>query len=301
LLKRGGDPRAVHCDGASWHRAFWYSGEILVADNGSKDDSVHIAEKLGARVIHVKGKGCGNALRGGIRAASGKWIVMGDADVELSIWQRLAHLPAAFNRFGRGCCPAVTWAANSLFARRRIIPALAVFVMFAAACLGYPSRSGYNTRGIDRSQAWDAFHFAEAPRQSTQFVAQKHFAEMLSLEPGIVLSDIAAVYLNALLPDSFVAAPIDGNHPYKWSKIWRYEQPQALAFVKRSLAQSLLVYALFASMEETATARSRLPAIPSHQWMPLDDSNAKAIILKLVPVESEDRAAPLIVPVRKAI
>ena len=55
-------------------------GEILVADNGSKDDSVRIAQKLGARVIHVKERGYGNALRGGIQAALGKWIVMGDAD-----------------------------------------------------------------------------------------------------------------------------------------------------------------------------------------------------------------------------
>jgi glycosyltransferase involved in cell wall biosynthesis len=55
-------------------------GEILVADNGSKDDSVLIAERLGVRVVHVKERGYGNALRGGIQAASGKWIVMGDAD-----------------------------------------------------------------------------------------------------------------------------------------------------------------------------------------------------------------------------
>ena len=55
-------------------------GEILVADNGSQDASVQIAEELGARVIHVEKKGYGNALAGGIRAASGKWIVMGDAD-----------------------------------------------------------------------------------------------------------------------------------------------------------------------------------------------------------------------------
>lgn len=55
-------------------------GEIVVADNGSKDDSVLIAEKLGARVVHVKEKEYGNALSGGIEAASGKWIVMGDAD-----------------------------------------------------------------------------------------------------------------------------------------------------------------------------------------------------------------------------
>ena len=55
-------------------------GEILVADNGSKDDSVLIAEKLGARVVHIENKGYGNALCGGIQAASGKWIIMGDAD-----------------------------------------------------------------------------------------------------------------------------------------------------------------------------------------------------------------------------
>jgi hypothetical protein len=55
-------------------------GEILIADNGSTDGSQAIAEKLGARVVAVKEKGYGNALRGGIEAARGEWIVMGDAD-----------------------------------------------------------------------------------------------------------------------------------------------------------------------------------------------------------------------------
>jgi len=55
-------------------------GEVLVADNGSQDASVQIAEELGVRVVHVAEKGYGNALAGGIHAASGKWIVMGDAD-----------------------------------------------------------------------------------------------------------------------------------------------------------------------------------------------------------------------------
>ncbi len=55
-------------------------GEIIVADNGSQDDSVSIAEKLGARVVHARKRGYGNALRAGIEAASGKWIIMGDAD-----------------------------------------------------------------------------------------------------------------------------------------------------------------------------------------------------------------------------
>jgi glycosyltransferase involved in cell wall biosynthesis len=55
-------------------------GEIVIADNGSTDGSQAIAEKLGARVVAVKEKGYGNALRGGIEAALGEWILMGDAD-----------------------------------------------------------------------------------------------------------------------------------------------------------------------------------------------------------------------------
>ena len=56
------------------------TGEILIADNGSTDGSQTIAEKLGARGVAVKEKGYGNALRGGIEAALGEWILMGDAD-----------------------------------------------------------------------------------------------------------------------------------------------------------------------------------------------------------------------------
>jgi glycosyltransferase involved in cell wall biosynthesis len=56
------------------------AGEIIVADNGSTDDSRAIAERLGARVVPVAAKGYGNALMGGIAAARGKYIIMGDAD-----------------------------------------------------------------------------------------------------------------------------------------------------------------------------------------------------------------------------
>jgi glycosyltransferase involved in cell wall biosynthesis len=54
--------------------------EVLIADNGSTDASVEIAQKSGARVVRVAEKGYGSALRGGIGAARGKWIIMGDAD-----------------------------------------------------------------------------------------------------------------------------------------------------------------------------------------------------------------------------
>jgi glycosyltransferase involved in cell wall biosynthesis len=55
-------------------------GEIIVADNGSTDGSVEIAERLGARVVHVNERGYGNALMGGIEAARSQYILMGDAD-----------------------------------------------------------------------------------------------------------------------------------------------------------------------------------------------------------------------------
>lgn len=55
-------------------------GEIIVADNGSTDGSQAIASLMGAKVVHIKEKGYGSALRVGIAAARGKYVIMGDAD-----------------------------------------------------------------------------------------------------------------------------------------------------------------------------------------------------------------------------
>ena len=56
------------------------SGEVLIADNGSTDRSAALAQAAGARVVHVEEKGYGAALRGGIAAAYGTGVIMGDAD-----------------------------------------------------------------------------------------------------------------------------------------------------------------------------------------------------------------------------
>jgi glycosyltransferase involved in cell wall biosynthesis len=55
-------------------------GEIIVADNGSNDGSQEIAQSVGARLVRVPEKGYGSALLGGIEAARGEFIIMGDAD-----------------------------------------------------------------------------------------------------------------------------------------------------------------------------------------------------------------------------
>src|SRR5258705_6155961 len=55
-------------------------GEVVVADNGSADGSIQIAEEHGARVIRVAEQGYGAALRAGIANSHGPYIIMGDAD-----------------------------------------------------------------------------------------------------------------------------------------------------------------------------------------------------------------------------
>jgi glycosyltransferase involved in cell wall biosynthesis len=73
-------------------------GEIIVADNGSTDGSQEIANRLGARVVHVDKKGYGSALMGGIAAARGKYVVMGDADCSYDF----GHIPRFLARLREG-------------------------------------------------------------------------------------------------------------------------------------------------------------------------------------------------------
>jgi len=89
------------------------AGEIIVADNGSTDGSPVLAEKLGARVIHVSTRGYGNALMGGIAAARGRYVIMGDADDSYDfsrLMPFIERLRAGYelvmgNRFNGGIAP----------------------------------------------------------------------------------------------------------------------------------------------------------------------------------------------------
>jgi glycosyltransferase involved in cell wall biosynthesis len=95
-----------------------YSAEIIVADNGSSDGSQLVARELGARVVDVPRKGYGSALIGGIDAAHGRFVVMGDSDASYdfgAIEPLLAKLREGYdlvvgNRFLGGIEPgAMPW------------------------------------------------------------------------------------------------------------------------------------------------------------------------------------------------
>ncbi len=74
------------------------AGEVVIADNGSTDGSQEIAERHGARVVHVVRKGYGSALMAGIESARGKYVVMGDADDSYDF----THIPRILERLRAG-------------------------------------------------------------------------------------------------------------------------------------------------------------------------------------------------------
>jgi hypothetical protein len=76
-----------------------YAYEILIADNGSSDGSPEIAAANKARVVHVDQKGYGAALLGGIAAAQGKYIVMGDSDCSYDF----GEVPRFLDKLEEGC------------------------------------------------------------------------------------------------------------------------------------------------------------------------------------------------------
>jgi glycosyltransferase involved in cell wall biosynthesis len=99
------------------------NGEVVVADNGSTDGSQAIAHNLGARVVSVESRGYGNALRAGIEASRGRFVIMGDSDDSydfLDLKPFVQQLRAGYdlvlgNRFHGGIAPGAMPALHKFF------------------------------------------------------------------------------------------------------------------------------------------------------------------------------------------
>lgn len=127
-------------------------GEVIVADNGSMDGSQAIAESHGARVVPVVPKGYGSALRAGIAAARGTFVIMGDSDDSYDFSAldafveklRVGHDLVLGNRFRGGIAPGAMPALHKFFGN----PAL---TLIGRTLYGSPSRDFYcGLRGFRR-------------------------------------------------------------------------------------------------------------------------------------------------------
>jgi hypothetical protein len=135
------------------------SGEIIVADNGSSDSSRDIAKALGASVVSVPTRGYGSALMGGIAAARGKYVVMGDADGSYDFSQiplfleklRFGYELVMGNRFQGGIQPGAMPALHHYFGN----PVLTGIgrLLFKAPCRDFHC----GLRGFTRT-AYDRMH-----------------------------------------------------------------------------------------------------------------------------------------------
>jgi len=90
--------RSCVLEAAATLEAMMIRAEVIVADNGSTDGSQKIARECGARVVDVPDKGYGNALRSGVAAARGRYVIMGDADGSYDF----SHIPRFVAAFRQG-------------------------------------------------------------------------------------------------------------------------------------------------------------------------------------------------------
>ena len=188
------------------------------------------------------------------------------------------YLPIFFLLVTVAVLPA-EWAVLKTLELHFSISAVGVLTIFLLTCIGYPSQSGFKPER-NRSQAWDALQYTNS-NGSPRYEAQEEFRRAFRHAPGIVLSDIDPPYLNALLPKSFVAAPIDENHNYCYSRLWRYGKPEAIGLVHSGTDQMTPVYALFLPSEHNDQDVKRLPSIEGCSWRRSKKSSTKAVIMIL--------------------
>jgi len=174
----------------------------------------------------------------------------------------------------------VEWAIGKSFKSHHSFLGVAVLLLFVLSCVGYPSQLGSKPKK-DRSQAWEALHYANGNGKSLWYEAQKEFIRSFRDAPGIVLSDIEPPYLNVLLPKPFVAAPIDDRHDYCFSHVWHYGKREAVQLAVNSLGHAIPVYALLLPSGNVDQDTKRLPSIQGYTWKRTEKPSPSALVLIL--------------------
>jgi glycosyltransferase involved in cell wall biosynthesis len=183
--------------------------EIVIADNGSTDGSQDIAINSGARVVHVSEKGYGHAIRGGISAAKGRYVIMGDADGSYDFTHipriiallRTGHDLVMGNRFLGGIQPgAMPW-------KNRYI---------GNPILSYLGRLFFNTELRDFHCGFRGFSIAAYNRMQLRTTGMEFASEMVikATTLGLKVAEVPTT----LRPDGRNRPP----HLRPWRDGWRH-------------------------------------------------------------------------------
>jgi 4-amino-4-deoxy-L-arabinose transferase-like glycosyltransferase len=189
------------------------------------------------------------------------------------------YLPILFLLVAVAVLP-VEWAVSQGLELRFSISTVGVLAIFLLTCIGYPSQSGFKPQK-NRFQALDALDYADQKGRSPRYEAEKVLNRVFGEAPGIVLSDIDPPYLNVLLPRPFVAAPVDADHNYRYSRLWRYGKSDATRLVERGLDHATPVYALLLPSKGVDQDVQRLPVIQGYSWRRSETSDTSAVIMRL--------------------
>lgn len=170
--------------------------------------------------------------------------------------------------------------------QRKHLFSVPILGLFFLALAGFPSQSGYPKQAW-RSQFADLLSLSphDMNRSAPDYTAASGLITCVGDRPGAVFSTINPVFLNAVLPAGFAAAPLDGQHPYSHSRLWEYGENQAATLVRHELDNARPVYALFTSDKERAAEMHRLPEVHGFSWLPLSPADGESSILHLQPQE----------------
>ncbi|PYY20660.1 MAG: hypothetical protein DMG62_22605 [Acidobacteria bacterium] len=189
------------------------------------------------------------------------------------------YLPIFFLVVALAVLPA-EWAVLQALKLRFSPSMVGVLTIFLLTCIGYPSQSGFQPQR-NRSQVWDALNYANTKKRSPRYEATEEFSRSFRDVPGIVLSDIDPPYLNVVLPKPFVAAPIDNQHNYCYSRLWHYGKAEAVRLIQSGLGHAIPVYALFVPSKELDQDVQRLPQIQGYRWKRSEKSGTKGVTMTL--------------------
>ncbi len=159
----------------------------------------------------------------------------------------------------------VLWVLRGGQTFRRRLFSLSILLLYLFSCAGYPSQSAFPPKA-NRIQAWDALQGLGTRGRSPRYQAVIEFRRAFSAHPGVVFSNIDPVYLNALLPSHFVAAPIDEKHSYAFSRLWHYGKSEATALLENEISLHHPVYALRVPPTNPAKNSGPLPDVAGYSW-----------------------------------